>query len=418
MQKNIGYLLKKLKLKLWFKPLMVCLISVAAALLAQLADDSFITDLVPTIQQSSIEDLLKTMSSSMLVIAIFAVGSMLSAFAAASSIATPRSYKLIVSDSSSQNALSVFIGAFIFSIVSSIALKNRYYGESGHFTLFILTLIVFIIVILTFLKWVDSISKLGRMGHTIKKVEDASKAALLLRLQNMYMGGRPLTENSKIGAPVFATAIGYVGHINLQQLQSAAEENNLEIIVQCLPGAFISMDKPLAYIIPKQAGLIFNEEKIKNAFIIDDERSFYDDPRFGLIALSEIASRALSPAVNDPGTAIAILGSHERLFSLMAGVNKTPEATKIKYNRISVPQLSVADMFEDAFRPIARDGAQNIEVMLRLQKTLIAIESICEPDIKKIALEFSLQAFERAEAAIAYKPDVVLLKKHCLFNKS
>ena len=82
-----------------------------------------------------------------------------------------------------------------------------------------------------------------------------------------------------------------------------------------------------------------------------------------------------------------------------------------------VPQISIADMFEDAFRPIARDAAQNIEVMLRLQKTFTAIESICDPEIKKIAIEFSLQAFERAETAIAYKPDVTLLKQHCLFNK-
>jgi uncharacterized membrane protein len=255
------------------------------------------------------------------------------------------------------------------------------------------------------------------MGHTIKKVEDATKAALILRLANMHMGGRPLTEDSKTGTPVFTNAIGYVAHINLQQLQNVAEENNLEILVQCLPGAFISMDKPLVYITGNQEDLTFSEEKIKTAFIIDDERSFYDDPRFGLIALSEIASRALSPAVNDPGTAIAILGSHERLFSLMAGVNKSPEANKIKYNRITVPKISIKDMFEDAFRPIARDGAQNIEVMLRLQKTLIAIESICEPKIKQIAFEFSIQAFERAEAAIVYTPDVALLKKHCLFNK-
>jgi uncharacterized membrane protein len=45
-------------------------------------------------------------------------------------------------------------------------------------------------------------------------------------------------------------------------------------------------------------------------------RYFEEDPRFGLITLSEIASRALSPAVNDPGTAIQIISSHIRLFSL------------------------------------------------------------------------------------------------------
>jgi uncharacterized membrane protein len=52
--------------------------------------------------------------------------------------------------------------------------------------------------------------------------------------------------------------------------------------------------------------------------------------RFGLITLSEIASRALSPAVNDPGTAIQIISSHVRLFSLWAetGDGKKEEEKK------------------------------------------------------------------------------------------
>jgi uncharacterized membrane protein len=55
---------------------------------------------------------------------------MVSAFSAASSTATPRSFKLIIGDDVS-NALSVFIGSFIYSIVATVALKNGYYGIAG-----------------------------------------------------------------------------------------------------------------------------------------------------------------------------------------------------------------------------------------------------------------------------------------------
>lgn len=60
--------------------------------------------------------------------------------------------------------------------------------------------------------------------------------------------------------------------------------------------------------------------QIARAFLIGDERTFDDDPRFGLVVLSEIASRALSPAVNDPGTAIDIIGTFVRLFR--SGINR------------------------------------------------------------------------------------------------
>lgn len=93
-----------------------CLLSVGAALVAHIADDSFLVDIAPAIEKDSLQNLLTTISASMLVIAIFAVGSMLSAFSAASGTATPRSFELVVADAVSQNALSVYIGS-LYSVL-------------------------------------------------------------------------------------------------------------------------------------------------------------------------------------------------------------------------------------------------------------------------------------------------------------
>lgn len=72
-------------------------------------------------------------SGSMLGVATFAVGSMLADYSSASNSATPRSFPLIIADDVSQNALSSFIGAFIFGIVAYVALENGYYGPAGRF---------------------------------------------------------------------------------------------------------------------------------------------------------------------------------------------------------------------------------------------------------------------------------------------
>jgi uncharacterized membrane protein len=57
---------------------------------------------------------------------------------------------------------------------------------------------------------------------------------------------------------------------------------------------FSAIDKPLFYILlnEKQAEADYNE--LRKAFVIGNMRYFHEDPRFGLITLSEIASRALS----------------------------------------------------------------------------------------------------------------------------
>ncbi len=416
MQENIKFFLKGLSEKLWFKPLIFCLLSIAGALLAHLADDTFIVDIAPDIERSSVENLLSTISSSMLVIAIFAVGAMLSAFSAASSTATPRSFKLIVADDVSQNALSAFIGAFIYSTVATIALKNGFYGKAGYFTLFILTLVVFTIVIIIFLTWVERISKLGRLSHTIKKVEDATVEAINERKAEPQMGGVPVISNISSGTPIFGNQIGYVQHINLNQLQQLANTIDARFILNCVPGTFIAPDKPLAYLISGDAAAMDGHmDELNKAFAVKDNRSFNSDPQFGLITLSEIASRALSPGINDPGTAIAIIGSYVRIFSLWMKDEDKAHIKKVKYNRIEVPEISMGDMFDDAFRPIARDGAGNIEVMLRLQKALVSIAYIDPLKAKELALLHSRQAYERAALAMLYSGDLEILKKHCAF---
>ena len=389
------------------------------ALVAELADGTFLTDIAPDIKYESLDDLLNTLSSTMLVIAIFAVGSMISAFAAASSTATPRSFKLVVADDVSQNALSIYIGSFIFSIVASVAFKNGYYGKAGHFVLFLLTLAVFLLVIITFIRWVERISKLGRLEHTIQKIEDITTKTFEKRIRVRRMGGSPIIEREDKGVPIYGDEIGYILHLNMERLQEVAMELKVIITLNCMPGTFVSPDRVVAFVVSAHEEIPINDkDKLSKAFIIGKSRSYYADPRFGLIALSEIASRALSPGINDPGTALSIINSYVRLFHLWFKKNDNGSSPDVKYTRIEVPEIEASDIFEDAFRPIARDGAGNIEVMVRMQKALTSIYSFVPDDVKEVVLKTAKEAYERAEEAFDYPGDLELLKGESLHLKT
>lgn len=418
MRKTFKIYFNRIRKQLWFRPLLFCLFSVAGALVAHQADGFGFSDLVPDIDKESIGGLLDTISATMLVISIFAVTSMLSAFSLASSTATPRSFKIIVTDDVSQNALSIFIGAFIFSIVATIALDNGYYGKTGRFILFLLTLLFFVVVILTFLWWVDRISRLGRMEQTIKQMEEVAGDSLSTYIKNPYLKALPSSGENHNGKAVYADTTGYVQHINLEVLQDFAEEQELQIQLNCLPGNFVHNNYIVAYV-NTDAGLEDDQirDSINSAILIGQSRLFDEDPRFGLISLSEIASRALSPGINDPGTAIQIIGSHERLFFLWHEAHEDSAENTVTYNRVAVPRIEMEDFFDDAFRPIARDGAANIEVMLRLQKAFRAIATIKNAAIKEQAIKNSKEAFHRAENAMQYKSDLDSLEKQCLFRR-
>ena len=149
MRDTFLFLYHRFREQLWARPLVICGLSVTAVFVAKAADQISVASLVPDVSVESLETLLKVIAASMLVMAIFSVGSMVSAYASASNNATPRAFPLVIADDVSQNALTAFIGAFIFSIVALFALQNGYYDQAGRFTLLLMTFLVFAVVILT-----------------------------------------------------------------------------------------------------------------------------------------------------------------------------------------------------------------------------------------------------------------------------
>ena len=151
-------------------------------------------------------------------------------------------------------------------------------------------------------------------------------------------------------------------------------------------------------------------ERVRGAFAVSDGRSFDQDPRFGLCVLAEIASRALSPAVNDPGTAIDVLGRGERLMTLWAEGQGRAEPAPDEAPPVFVRGIEPDDMFDDLFAPIARDGAGMIEVQIRLQKVLRALDALDDRKTSAAAARHSELALQRAEKALAMEHEIDALR--------
>jgi uncharacterized membrane protein len=417
LQGRLAFALNRLREKLWVKPLLLCLVSVAGVGLAELNDRLAPAAVLPDISADTLETLLRIISSSMLVIAVFAAGSMLSAYASAGTVATPRAFAVVVADDISQYALSTFIGAFIFGIVALIAVINGVYGRTGRFTLFLFTLLVFAVVVLSFVTWVDRIARLGRVTNTIDRIEKVAARALLDRGRRPTLGALAYGADTSVGpgaVPIRGSSVGYVQRIDLAALQLAAEAGDADVFVDALPGTFITPDRVLARVLssrPLEPELL---ERCGAAFLIGDQRTFDDDPRFGLVVLSEIASRALSPAVNDPGTAIHIIGCFVRLFTDWAACCRETERKserRPRYGRVVLPELALEDLFEDAFQAIARDGAACLEVGLRLQKGLSLLRLLPVPGIEQVAMDHARLALHHGEKAMRLSEEVNRLRQ-------
>lgn len=391
--------------KLWVRSTLYALMGVVTALLAALAQRVLPGDLGSGLGASSVETILTILASSMLAVTTFSLGIMVSALSGAAQAATPRAVALLMQDGTTQNVMATFLGAFLFSLVGIIALKAGIYSASGRIVLFAVTLAMVAIIVVTMLRWIAHLSDFGRMRDVLSRVEAAAEAAMRVRMEAPYLGGHPRRGGLPGDAvAIYAGQVGYVQHLDSGALQAAAEAAGLQVHVEALPGAFVTPALPLCFLVG--AAQDTDTTRFAGAFRIGAVRGFDQDPRFGLCVLTEIASRALSPAVNDPGTAIDVIGRSVRLLSIWAGAREV----KLRYPRVWVPEIAVQDMFEDVFRPIARDGAGLVEVQMRLHKALAVLARLDPADFSRAAARQSDEALSRAVTALAIEADLEVLR--------
>lgn len=412
MRSKWAWWLSQIARRIWFRATLFSVLAVATALLAAVAAPYIPATLPGQIGADAVDNILSIIASSMLAVTTFSLSTMVSAYSAASSSVTPRATSLIMEDSTTQNVLATFIGSFLFSLVGIIALTTGAYGETGRLVLFLVTIGVIILVVVTLLRWIDHLSRLGSVTETTERVEKATARALETLAAAPYLGGQPLRDaegwNSPTAAPVSAPHVGYVQHVDVGALSNLAEEFDIDIAVVAIAGTLVSPNMPVGLTSRSVSKEVC--DRIAASFSLAHVRSFDQDPRFGASVLTEIASRALSPAVNDPGTAIDVISRALRLLVQHAG-NLAPADAEVSHPRLHVKPVALADLFDDLFMPIARDGAALVEVGLRLQKAFEALACLPNREVRAEAHRHSAEALDRAEAALVIDADKDRLRR-------
>lgn len=389
-----AWYLRALLRQVWVRVALFAALAIVSAVLARVLSPYLPETVALSTGSEAVAQLLGVLTSSMLAVTTFSLSIAVSAFAAAAGTATPRATVLLQEDRTTQNVLATFLGAFLFGLVGLIALRADLYDASGKVVVFLFTVAVIGLVVVALIRWIDHLMEFGRMGDTLDRVERAATASLRKRIDTPYLGGRALaTQPSRHAQTVDATETGYVQNIDMHALQERAEALGARVMLCRLPGAFVARGDPLMAV----EGSPISEDvasAMARAVIIGNRRTFDEDPRFGLIALGEIASRALSPAVNDPGTAIDILG---RLVRVLVPW-RDADGAEIRFPDVFVPAITAQDFMEDAFRPIARDGAALSEVQIRLQKALSSLRQDAPGDFAAACERMAREALARAEA--------------------
>lgn len=392
--------------QIWLRVTLFSLLGLLTALCGLWFNEYVPDSWVEKVGADAVDSILTILASSMLAVTTFSLSTMLGAFSSASSSATPRATQLLIQDHTTQNVLSTFVGAFVFSMVGIISLQTEMYGARGQVIIFVVTLAVVVFVVFTLLRWISHLMKFGRLGETTERVERVAERALRQQATQPFSGAQPLPEQwqpTVAYRKIYSPLTGYVQHIDVLALAQLCTEPDQAIYCVVQPGSFVSTAAVIAYSLGLPAE---SDALVDDAFVLGVARSFDQDPRFALCTLSEVASRALSPAVNDPGTAIDVISRGARLFADFDALRSDQRfETEMSLLSVFLAQPTDQELFDDFFTPIARDGASLVEVLLVLLNALEQLALVSPQHFLPLVQTHSQWIVQRAELAMSLDYD-------------
>lgn len=327
---------------------------------------------IPGIDLASgaVDSLLNIIATSMLSVTTFSMSIIVGAYGSVTTNATPRATLLLEEDRTAQTAVAVFIGSFLFSIVGIIGLSAGLYPGDARVLLFVVTILDILLITWALLRWVSHLNDFGRMRDIIARIEAACRGPAMEFREEPVLGGVAVDRATDlVGPDLIATDSGYVRFVDLHLLQAGAEASDITVAILRMPGKYVHQGEPLLRL---SAPVSDDAETVlRGGFTLGASRSFDQDLRYGLTVLSEVGSKALSPGINDPGTAIEVLRAGTRIFEML---HETPARQSApRFDRVLVPRLDFKALYQSFFAPIARDGAGQIEVQEALQDCLVAL---------------------------------------------
>ncbi len=355
----------------------------------------------------------------MLAVIVFTVGAIVTAYNSASSSGTPRILVILFRDRASNKATSSFIGAFIYGVIATIAIKSGVFDKTGVFLIFILTIFVFAWIIFTFIVWIDSIAKLGQVRTLLTKTEDQALATVGKYIKNRYQGCNKLIEDKipEKSIPILASDYGFLNDISFESLNEFCKNLDAKIYIVKYKGKHLTSSEVVAYIKCSETLTKDKLTELSSNFIITNEKSFNEDPIFGIEILSEIAAKALSPATNDPTTAINVIDTVNRCLSCLFDSNTT-NGQQVIYENLYIKDIAIDRFVRSGFEYIRIYGSNNLLVAKRIQKSLLHIcKQSCDENSKLIA-NYMENCYKQANSELKYTFEKVELQEFIKSLKS
>jgi len=366
----------------WFIPMAYTATTLVIGMTFPRLEHYFMPQMVSTMSAASAMNVCSAIASGMIALTgiVFSLTFVMVQFSATAY--SPRLVLWLARDRVMSHSLGVFISTFLYALIM-VAWVDRY--SSGKVP-FISSWMVVGLLLASMAMFITLIQRITMLQINRMLVFTASRGRAAI--DELYVSTKENVRKTNItelqAASVTQTLLHFgrprvIQAIKVQQLVELASKSGALIEVTVAIGDSVVEMTPLLRVLGAQERL--NEQELKRALEIGDERTFEQDPKYAIRLIVDIAIKALSPAINDPTTAVQAMDQIEDLLLRLGRVSLdtaafTDEAGKL---RLLVPFPTWEDFLHVALEEIQHYGGVSVQVMRRMKALLDNLIAILPP---------------------------------------
>jgi uncharacterized membrane protein len=309
--------------------------------------------------------------------------------------------RIIVSfsrDRVTQWTLGIFLGTFLYCMAALPAARSFPHPFAPVATV-LGAMVLALVCVGLLLFFIHHISQAISVNHIVDRIAEETEAMIdeimpWPHLLNHHVkNAEPLRPNSSEVA-VLSHDSGYIRFVDTRRVVAIAKHYHVTIRVLRRVGHFVPAEIPLMMVSKGNRLSPEGAAELLAAFDFGPTRTLQQDVEFGVLQIVDVALKAISPAVNDPTTAINCIDQLSRILIRFAS-REPPE--DLLYDppgivRASIGWIHFERLLDAAFEQIRMYSKTDVAVSLRLLRAYGDIAaSTLDPEFRRILVEHGMR---------------------------
>jgi len=311
--------------------------------------------------------ILSTLAGSIISLTVFSFSMVMIVLNSASASLSPRVIPGLITRKSHQMVLGFYLGSIIYSIIMLININKLDGGGMSVPSLGVFFALIFgLISLALFVFFIHSISKAIQVDNVLNDLYKHTKIEMASTVERQKKEAITDFPSFDSWHSINSTTEGYFKGVHSEKLTSILAKHGLKAYVTINQGYFTVEGYPFLKCnkdISDDDKLI---EQILDCFIFYIEEYISDHYRYGLTQISEIAVKAMSPGINDPGTAVKSIDMLSILLIIrldIKDINYSLKNSEAEKPLLYFHETAIDELLHDNFTPIRNYAKKDAYVM-------------------------------------------------------